>query len=110
MLLPKRRSSKPCAAYSIFARRVYIDLVNQLSELGAVKIVTIHQAKTHLSKLIQESLNGEEIIIAKGSKSLIRLVPLETQPARVCGALAGLIVHMDEDFDAPLDDFKAYSH
>ncbi len=38
--------------------------------------VTIHAAKTHLSKLIEAALSGEEIVIAKGRTPVIRLVPL----------------------------------
>jgi prevent-host-death family protein len=38
--------------------------------------VTIHQAKTNLSKLIARAAEGEEIIIARGSKPVARLVPL----------------------------------
>lgn len=37
---------------------------------------TIHAAKTHLSRLIDAALNGEEIVIAKGSKPVVRLVPV----------------------------------
>lgn len=38
--------------------------------------VTIHVAKTHLSKLIEAALSGEEVVIAKGSKPMVRLVPV----------------------------------
>jgi len=38
--------------------------------------VTIHTAKTNLSKLIEAALDGEEIVIAKGSKPVVRLVPV----------------------------------
>ena len=37
----------------------------------------IHAAKTNLSKLIEAALNGEEVIIANGSKPVVRLVPIE---------------------------------
>ena len=39
-------------------------------------IVTIHEAKTHLSKLIQRVLTGEEIIVAKGKKPVAKIVPI----------------------------------
>ncbi|MBT9586554.1 type II toxin-antitoxin system prevent-host-death family antitoxin [bacterium] len=74
-----------------------------------MKIVTIHEAKTHLSRLIQEALSGEEIVIAKGSKSLVKLIPLEcAKESRVSGTLPGLLLHMADDFDAPLEDFSEY--
>lgn len=74
-----------------------------------MKQVTIHEAKTHLSRLIQDVLRGEEIIIARGSTPLVRLVALtEALPSRVPGTAPGLIVHMADDFDAPLEDFADY--
>lgn len=38
--------------------------------------VTIHSAKTNLSKLIEQAMNGEDVVIAKGSKPMVRLVPI----------------------------------
>ena len=71
--------------------------------------VTIHEAKTHLSRLIQRVLAGEEIVIARGRKPLVRLTVVpEAQPQRRLGGAAGVIVHMDADFDVPLPDFKDY--
>lgn len=71
--------------------------------------VTIHEAKTHLSKLIQRALDGEEIIIAKGKQPMVKLVvvPEMCQERRVGGA-QDVILHMADDFDAPLDDFAEY--
>lgn len=75
-----------------------------------MKIVTIHQAKTHLSRLIQEVLDGEEIVIAKGKTPLVRLViHPSARPCRTPGADEGLIIHMSDDFDDPLEDFAEYS-
>ena len=71
--------------------------------------VTIHEAKTQLSKLIQRALEGEEIIIARGKEPLIKLVPLPgQQKARRIGGARGLIEYMAEDFDGPLEVFKEY--
>ncbi len=68
--------------------------------------VNIHQAKTHLSRLIQAALDGEEIIIAKGKQPLVKLTPLaEARPARRLGGLEGK-VWISDDFDAPLEDFN----
>jgi prevent-host-death family protein len=55
-----------------------------------MKIVNIQAAKTHLSRLVEEAAKGEEIILAKAGKPLVRLVPF--QPAmkeRPVGFLAG---------------------
>ena len=38
--------------------------------------VTIHSAKTNLSKLIEQAVNGEDVVIAKGTKPMVRLVPI----------------------------------
>ena len=71
--------------------------------------VNIHEAKTHLSKLIEAALDGEEVIIAKGNRPLVRLEVLpEARPTRRLGTGRALIIRMDEDFDAPLEDFADY--
>jgi prevent-host-death family protein len=73
-----------------------------------VKIVNIHEAKTHLSRLIQEVQDGEEIVIARGNQPVVRLVLVESaRPRRGLGWAKGL-VRIADDFDAPLDDFVDY--
>ena len=66
--------------------------------------INIHDAKTHFSKFINQALKGEEIIIARGGKPLIRLVPYteETQIRRE-GQFKGLM-QVSDDFDAPLPE------
>jgi antitoxin (DNA-binding transcriptional repressor) of toxin-antitoxin stability system len=55
-----------------------------------VKRVTIHAAKTNLSRLIEYACAGEEVIIARGDKPVVRLVPVgEGPPARRFGAMRG---------------------
>lgn len=71
--------------------------------------VTIHEAKTHLSKLIQRALEGEEIIIAKGKQPMVKLVVVpEMRKGRRIGGAQDVILDMAEDFNAPLDDFAEY--
>jgi len=71
--------------------------------------VNIHEAKTHLSKLIQAALNGKQVIIARGNKPVVRLEVLpEARGGRQIGNAKGLILHMADDFDEPLDDFREY--
>jgi prevent-host-death family protein len=73
-----------------------------------MKIVNVHEAKTHLSRLIEEALAGEEVVIARGNEPVVRLVLVESaRPQRTLGWGKGLI-QMAEDFDAPLDDFAEY--
>lgn len=74
-----------------------------------MKQVTIHQAKTHLSRLIQEALAGEEVIIAKGKKPLVKLTVLpEARQRRRIGGAPDFIKFMADDFDAPLEEFEDY--
>ena len=66
--------------------------------------VNIHDAKTHLSRLVDEVASGAEIIIAKAGKPMARLTPL-SPPVRKkqLGLLKGRIKVPDR-FNAPLDD------
>ena len=69
----------------------------------------IGEAKAHLSDLVQKALLGEEIIIARDNKPLLRLVPIEPpQRTRQPGSGKGQLLHMAEDFDATPDDFVEY--
>lgn len=67
-------------------------------------LVNIHDAKTHFSKIINQALKGEDIIIARGGIPLIRLVPYaEEEQVRHGGQFKG-VIHISDDFDAPLPD------
>ncbi len=54
-----------------------------------MKIVNIHEAKTQLSKLIEEAVGGEAFIVAKAGKPMVRVSKLETPPPRRIGFLRG---------------------
>jgi prevent-host-death family protein len=55
-----------------------------------MKVVTIHAAKTHLSRLIEEVAGGEHVVIARGKEPVARLVPIKPQKTgRVFGAMRG---------------------
>lgn len=57
-----------------------------------MKTINIQAAKTHLSRLVEEAAAGEEIILAKAGKPLVKLVPYApARAARVGGQLAGQI-------------------
>jgi prevent-host-death family protein len=69
-------------------------------------IVTIHQAKTHFSQLIQRALAGEEIIVAKGKEPIVKIVPLPgAKKERILGGAKGIVQGIAPDFDAPLEEF-----
>ena len=64
--------------------------------------VNIHEAKTHLSQLVEEAARGDEIIIAKAGKPVARLVAVDSDATpRPRGLLKGKI-WIACDFDAPL--------
>lgn len=67
-------------------------------------VVSVHEAKTHLSRLIRQVLAGEEVVITRGRERVARLVPAATEkPKRTMGRLAGKVV-IDEQFFEPLPD------
>jgi prevent-host-death family protein len=66
-------------------------------------IVTIHRAKTSLSKLIEEASAGEEVVIARGATPVARLVPIDPPARRQFGAFKDRI-DIGPEFFAPLPD------
>lgn len=63
------------------------------------------EAKARFSELVQKAMLGEEVIVAKENKPVIKLVPIK--PAkRKPGTGKG--IWMSPDFDEPLDDFREY--
>jgi len=70
--------------------------------------VTTHQAKTHLSSLISRALEGEDIVICRGSQPLVRLVPVEpVKQARKrprVGTVTSSPIKCSDDAFAPLTD------
>ncbi len=64
--------------------------------------VTVHAAKTNLSKLIDAALAGEEVIIARGTHPVVKIVPIPRSRFKV-GALQGL-VGTAPDFFEPMSE------
>ena len=70
--------------------------------------VSVHEAKTHLSKLLQRVMAGEEIVIAKSGKPVARIVPIEQKPGpRQPGSAKGLFTVPDSFFDELPEDVLA---
>lgn len=70
--------------------------------------INIHQAKTHLSRLLSQVTGGKEIIISKAGRPIAKLVPFQPPPKeRILGKYQGLI-EISEDFDAPLAEIEAF--
>jgi prevent-host-death family protein len=71
-----------------------------------VKTVNIHEAKTHLSRLIEAAAKGEPFVIAKAGRPMVKVVPIEAEIRRVPqrrGFLAGQI-GVPDDFDTMMQD------
>lgn len=69
-----------------------------------MRIINTHEAKTHLSKLLEQVARGEEIIIAKAGKPIARLVGYRAPNHERQGGQWKGLVRLSEDFDAPLPD------
>jgi len=65
-------------------------------------IVNVHEAKTHLSRLLERVRRGEEIVIGKGGRPVARLVPIEQAPVRRSPGSARGRFRLARNFDAPL--------
>lgn len=69
-----------------------------------MQTVNMHEAKSHLSALVQAVLDGEDVVIAKAGRPVVRLVQFqEVQAPREPGRLRGQI-RMADDFDAVDDE------
>ena len=72
-----------------------------------MKPVEITEAKEHLDELVDEVSRGEEVVIVKDDRPLVRLVPIREKRERRFGSAKGQI-KIAEDFDEPLEDFRDY--
>jgi prevent-host-death family protein len=64
--------------------------------------INIYEAKTQLSRLVEQAASGQDVIIARGGKPVARLTRLQPPPRKIrFGVLKGK-VRVDPDFDAPL--------
>jgi prevent-host-death family protein len=66
-----------------------------------MRTVNMHEAKTHLSRLVEQAARGEPFIIARAGKPLVKVVALEAEPARKpqrLGFMAGQF-NVPDDFD-----------
>jgi prevent-host-death family protein len=69
----------------------------------------IAEAKTHFSKLVRKAMLGEEVIISKGNKPVLKLVLLDKpKRPRKPGSGKGQILYIAPDFDVTPEGFKDY--
>ena len=69
----------------------------------ATRTYTIHEAKTHLSRLIAAVEAGEDVVIARGKTPAVRLIPVAAKRQRVPGLLKGRI-HIGPEFFEPMPE------
>ena len=69
----------------------------------------IAEAKAHFSEIVQKAMLGEEVIIAKDNKPILKLIPLLVQSGvRKPGSAKEQVLYISSDFDATPDGFKEY--
>ena len=69
----------------------------------------IAEAKSHFSELVKRAMLGEEVIIAKDNKPLVKIVPVERPKGpRKPGSGKGQVLYISPDFDATPEGFKDY--
>ena len=71
---------------------------------GPTMQMTIHAAKTNLSKLIDAALKGEEVIIARGNTPVVRLVPVVEKKGFKFGVIPELVGTQAPDFLEPMTE------
>lgn len=72
-----------------------------------MEIADIHDAKAQLSKLVEQALSGEEVIIAKAGQPVVRLEPIRSDDSPRQGGQWNGRVRIADDFDALPDDIAA---
>ena len=74
--------------------------------------VPLRDAGGSLPALVDQALEGEDVVITRDDEAAVRLVPVpKVAPAArsIVGAGKGVVVFMADDFDAPLDDFTEFT-
>lgn len=71
-------------------------------------VVNVQEAKAHLSQLLARAEAGEDVVIGRAHRPVVRLVPVDAPPGRTFGTMRNLVV--PDDFDAPLpaDELAAW--
>ncbi len=71
-----------------------------------MKVVTTYEAKTHLSRIIDAVIAGEEVVVCRRKKPVVK-ISAYTEPVskRTVGALPGLVTRMTDTFNEPLEDW-----
>lgn len=70
--------------------------------------VSVYEAKSKLSQMINAALDGEEVIITRNGKDTVKLMPVPKKNNDWIGMYDGQII-IHDDFDEPLEEFEEYS-
>lgn len=71
--------------------------------------VELDQVPIELSRLIEQALQGEEVVITQAEQPVLKLVRISASVSRRKRGSAKGQIRIASDFDAPLDDFQAYT-
>lgn len=72
------------------------------------RAIDVDHPQAGLSELVRRAARGEEVILTEGGEPVAKIIPITAaRGPRVFGSAKGLI-HMADDFDAPLEDFRDY--
>ena len=82
-------------------------MTNMARPGSSVRQYNVAEAKARLSDLVRQALLGEDVVIVKDNKPLVRLVPLTAGGVRRPGSAKGQVT-MAPDFDATPDDFADF--
>ena len=82
--------------------------MTNMASTGTARHYNVAEAKARLSDLVRKALLGDDVVIAKDNKPLVKLVPLKRAARRRQPGSARGRVWMSRDFGAPLDDLADY--
>jgi prevent-host-death family protein len=82
-------------------------MTNMSQKRSTARQYNVADAKARLSDLVRRALRGEDVVIARDNKPLVRLVPLAAEGARTPGSAKGQVT-IAPDFDRTPDDFADY--
>jgi len=71
--------------------------------------VSVYEAKSKLSQMINRALEGEEVIITRNGEETVRLTPVPKKNKRDWIGMYDGQIHIHDDFDDPLPEFEEYS-
>ena len=72
------------------------------------KAVDLKQAKKHLHELVDQAAQGQDVVLTQGGKPVARIIPITRRVARRRPGSAKGLIHMRDDFDEPIEDFREY--